>query len=593
MVLRRKLPPDTAAVQVDDPKVHRNHRRMTRIAAALTGAGVVAWAWRSSSSSSTTREQRPPVAPQKIKRVRVHGEEGALELSDHVAGVTSVPYVCVTLDWWPDGKCDWGVCSWARSTVTTLNLRAGASDRRSLERALTALSPAALRVGGTLQDFVTYSEECRTSFFKTDDRAGFQGGCLTRATYDDIDDMAMKAWTPLIFGLAGLHGRHRRSSKGGCPKCEKTPCDPCWTGVWSPQRGGARDLLKHAAMRAVENRSALAAVSLGNELCGIGGIAAHLPPEAIARDYKVLRGELETLFPSAPAIRTLAFPPVQTRPLVVGPDCQLPLENIEGWTSRFLVDGAAAEVLDAFTYHLYWLGSGEKHGRIRRQLVDRQVRASHAPDDKDDDISKPWPPQRSFHARLAAFEHGVAKDGKFLPIWASETGGAYGSGAANVTNVFASAFWYLDELGEMAKRSIAVHCRQALVGGHYALLRRSRGGFDANPDFHATRLWSALMGPRALPASFTKRLRDARTYAHCRLAPRSRPSFGDVVIVVINSASRRALRLTVPPSLRGLHRDEFHVTAPLNAQGIPHVDGRTVLLNGKLYVRSLLCHFSS
>ena len=66
--------------------------------------------------------------------------------------------------------------------------------------------------------------------------------------------------------------------------------------------------------------------------------------------------------------------------------------------------------------------------------------------------------------------------------------------------LFASAFWYLDELGESAKKSIQVHCRQALVGGHYGLTKRLGDRLVPRPDFFATKLWASLMGPRVLSA---------------------------------------------------------------------------------------------
>jgi len=499
-----------------------------------------------------------------------------------VAGVTSVPFACVTLDWWPAEKCDWGTCPWARASVSSLELGREFPERSQLSRALKALSPVALRVGGSLQDLVTYGHSC-VPFARHADRVGFAGGRLSARRYDEIDDLAREALTPLIFGLSGLHGRER-TLPGPCTKCEQAPFDPCWTGVWRAREGGSRELLQRMRERSRRNVSALAAVSLGNELCGIGGIAAHLAPEAIARDYEAVDDELSRLFGESKS-KSLAFPPVSGRPLLVGPDCQLPLEKIEAWNTRFLARAGA--VLDAFSYHLYWLGSGEHPLQVRKTLVDRQLRFSREQDDDDAtslQTRKPWPPDRAFHARLTRLERSVAKASPHTPIWVTESGGAYGSGAPNVTDAFVSAFWYLDELALMARRSVAVHCRQALLGGHYSLLRRlPSGAFAPNPDFHATRLWSALMGARALEASLVgPPLKDARAFAHCRLAARTDPGFGDVVFLVLNSASRRGLRLDTPPALAHVVvREEFHVSGA-DSDGRPTVDGRRVLLNGKL-----------
>ena len=40
---------------------------------------------------------------------------------------------------------------------------------------------------------------------------------------------------------------------------------------------------------------------------------------------------------------------------------------------------------------------------------------------------------------------------KGTQVWIGESGGAYNSGRAGVTDAFASSFWYLDELGTTAQ----------------------------------------------------------------------------------------------------------------------------------------------
>lgn len=215
---------------------------------------------------------------------------------------------------------------------------------------------------------------------------------------------------------------------------------------------------------------------------------------------------------------------------------------------------------------------------------------------------KHWPLDRAFKQRVAAYDRVASTSAPNAQVWISESGGAYGSGAVNVTDRFVSAFWYLDELAELAMRSVAVHCRQTLVGGHYALLRRERGGrLTPNPDYFATRLWTSLMGVRALRTTLhmkataqghsrqghdrngNKLVWDARAYAHCRLAVRGGDGFGDLVLLVINSATHRVLRVDPPSRLLLAPREEFHVTAPANRNGIPSLDGPVAMLNGKPY----------
>lgn len=215
---------------------------------------------------------------------------------------------------------------------------------------------------------------------------------------------------------------------------------------------------------------------------------------------------------------------------------------------------------------------------------------------------KQWPLDRAFKQRVAAYDRVASKSAPNAQVWISESGGAYGSGAANVTDRFVSAFWYLDELAELAMRSVAVHCRQTLVGGHYALLRREKSGrLTPNPDYFATRLWASLMGVRAMRTTLhikatahsrsgqgqdrdgNKIVWDARAYAHCRLAVRGGEGFGDLVVLVINSATHRVLRVDPPSRLLLSRREEFHVTAPANENGSPNLDSPIAMLNGRPY----------
>ena len=91
------------------------------------------------------------------------------------------------------------------------------------------------------------------------------------------------------------------------------------------------------------------------------------------------------------------------------------------------------------------------------------------------------------------------------PAWLTEVGSSSNSGAP-IADSFADALWYADALGAAAQAGLAVVCRQALVGGRYALLRGNTEGVDpaitkplrALPGFWVALLWRRLMGARVL-----------------------------------------------------------------------------------------------
>ena len=130
--------------------------------------------------------------------------------------------------------------------------------------------------------------DCPSSFRPAGDRAAFEGACVTLDLYDDLETLAFDTNTPLIFGLSGLHGRTRE--EGRCPKCDSK------TATSAGLEGGL--LLVEARGRCCNEPRFMrrlvevlyGAVSLGNELCGQGGIAAHLSPSELAADFRRLRG---------------------------------------------------------------------------------------------------------------------------------------------------------------------------------------------------------------------------------------------------------------------------------------------------------------
>eukprot|EP00618_Florenciella_parvula_P019921 CAMPEP_0119493604 /NCGR_PEP_ID=MMETSP1344-20130328/17812_1 /TAXON_ID=236787 /ORGANISM="Florenciella parvula, Strain CCMP2471" /LENGTH=206 /DNA_ID=CAMNT_0007529043 /DNA_START=85 /DNA_END=702 /DNA_ORIENTATION=+ len=111
--------------------------------------------------------------------------------------------------------------------------------------------------------------------------------------------------------------------------------------------------------------------------------------------------------------------------------------------------------LDVITWHIYTLGSGNSTN-VPAEIMNATYLNSFAP-------------KCSKHHTTV--EHYAGPDAPQL--WIGEGGGAYGSGQDGSTNTFMSTFWYGDSLGTMAVQGHDAMCRQALVGGNYALLNLS------------------------------------------------------------------------------------------------------------------------
>ena len=466
----------------------------------------------------------PPAAP---TTVTING--------DVLLGQTSpVSFTCVDLDWWPETKCDYGRCTWGRSSLLTIDLE----DRR-LRAALRTLSPSFLRLGGSLSDFVRYEVSdtdaaepvgCNASFGGPTlaTRLGFPvgGGCLKASRWDDLHQLCRDTGCSIVFTLNALAGRYLQDPCAEGTDClhhaANHTCCTSWGGAWDPTN--AAQLLRHAR----RSGNVPWGLALGNELVGAregkwgvdaGGIQAHLSARQYAADFCRLSSLVSEVWPEAQAFDG------PRRPRLVAPDGHF----MSQWYAEFLQRAREAGCTpDVVSYHQYLLGAG----------VDPQVGRKA--------LEPSWLDRQKAHAATVA---SVVRESTVEPrpeLWMSEAGGAYNSGAAGVTDAFHSSFWFLDGLGVLAQRGHHTFCRQTLAGGSYGLLNTS--SLAPNPDLYALLLWRQLMGERVLGARAAAssasgsgaELAHLRAYAHCTRSHGGRGHAaggvepGDVTLLLIN-----------------------------------------------------------
>ncbi|WP_143038515.1 hypothetical protein [Thermoleophilum album] len=99
------------------------------------------------------------------------------------------------------------------------------------------------------------------------------------------------------------------------------------------------------------------------------------------------------------------------------------------------------------------------------------------------------------------------------PIWLGETGSAACGGQVGYSDRHAATFFFLNQLGQLARRGVRVLVRQALEGGTYGLLEQ--GTLRPNPDYWAALLWRRLMGTEQLAPAAAGGAPDLRLFASC------------------------------------------------------------------------------
>ncbi|GBG68394.1 hypothetical protein CBR_g2938 [Chara braunii] len=479
----------------------------------------------------------------------------ALELQVEVGrpqSVTGDHFLCATLDWWPPDKCSYGRCSWGNASILNLDL----SSKRLL-KVVSALSPLVLRIGGTLEDRIVYDmrggeekggrkegggrddedgRNCPQLKRDPSHRSGYTKGCLTKRRWDDINAFSKRAGCKLVFGLNALSGRdgcsrdcaqQERQRWGRRPGVRKAE------GSWDPSN--ARSLLEYTSRQGYE----IWAWELGNELSGRQAIVSKVSAKQYAEDVRRLRELINELWSSpksddhsrsdgepegGPGVRnsTDDGSPTDPRggPIYTSSEEEAKrngtpivhqlsaLRQQEGreligsqsWYNRgrrggeggggsggeeflkdakFLVDFASLtspDIIDGVSYHSYDLGAGNDP-----KLAEKVMSAAKA---------------SAMAASAQAVGFQVKANAPWAQLWQGETGGAYNSGQAGVTDTFMSAFWYLNYTAATAANGHNAFCRQTLVGGNYGLLEV--GTFDPNPDYYAALLWRRLMGTQAL-----------------------------------------------------------------------------------------------
>ena len=154
-----------------------------------------------------------------------------------------------------------------------------------------------------------------------------------------------------------------------------------------------------------------------------------------------------------------------------------------------------------------------------------------------------------------------------MPIWLGESGHAQFGGQPGASDRFEGTFWWLDQLGALARRDVKVSVRQTLSGSNYGMIDDVT--LDPRPDYWASVLWRRLMGQRVLDVGRTAVDDQVRVYAHC-----SRERVGAVTVLAINLDSENSVRI----DMDGISNTEKELYL-LTSNGL---DSSDLILNGTL-----------
>jgi heparanase 1 len=216
--------------------------------------------------------------------------------------------------------------------------------------------------------------------------------------------------------------------------------------------------------------------------------------------------------------------------------------------SKELLEAMKPNTVDVFSYHFY----GAISERCGAAMGSKGTTSPEAA------LSEDWLSRTStVEAFYANLRDGYAP-GK--PMWLTETGQA-ACGGDRWASTYLDTFRYLDQLGQLARRSVKVVMHNTLAASDYGLIDEKT--LTPRPNYWAALLWHNTMGTTVLDAGIAPST-SIHLYAQCM---KDQP--GGVTLLALNLSRTDNQRMRIPEKAM-----RYTMTAP-------DLMSRTVQLNGK------------
>ena len=333
--------------------------------------------------------------------------------------------------WW-EGAMD------VRRGLGTLKVPPLELDLKKLDKLVGLLGPAYLRIGGSEADKIHYFSA------PADERDPL---ILTREQWDNLHGFVKRNNLKLMF--------------------------TCKYGLFQRRLHGKWDGNELVALLAYSRHKGydIDVLELGNELnayWAFHGLLSQPRAVNLARDYDRFCALAWSFYPRAKVCGPgSAFWPRLGETL-------RPVSNI---TPKFLA--ALDTHLDIIDWHYYPFQSERSPVRTRAASLQRLLDPRSF-----DDYGK-------FCRQLMRLRDRYQPQAQ---LWTGETGSAQCGGQPEMSDRWASSFWWADQLGMGARCGQKVMVRQSLVGGDYGMVARLT--LKPRPDYWVSWLWGQLMGTR-------------------------------------------------------------------------------------------------
>ncbi len=356
-----------------------------------------------------------------------------------------------------------------------------------LRKLAAALGPTYVRVSGTWANTVYFQDSDAAA---SPPPTGF-GGVLTRAEWKSVVAFSNAVGARIVTSFATSAGTRDAA------------------GTWTPAE--AAKFLNYTQSIG----GPIVAAEFMNEptYVSAAGVPGGYDAAAYGRDFAVFQRFFRKAAPKA----------ILLGPGAVGEGIDfVPVKLLP---SKELLTAMGPDAVDAFSYHFYGAVS-ERCGAAMGKKITTSAEAALSPD---------WLDRTG---RVEAFYAGLRDTyapGK--PMWLTETGQT-ACGGDRWASTYLDSFRYLDQMGQLARRSVKVVMHNTLAASDYGLIDEKT--LTPRPDYWAALLWQNTMGstvldPGASPSS------SVRLYAQCTKA-----GSGGVTMLALNLDRAEAQSLSVP-----------------------------------------------
>ncbi len=367
-------------------------------------------------------------------------------------------------------------------------------DLKKLDKLVSLLGPAYLRIGGSEADKIHYFNAPASA----DDPL-----VLTKEQWNNLHAFIQRNDLKLMFTCK--YGLFKRREHGR------------WRGA------EVITLLEYSLQKGFQ----IDVFELGNELnayWAFHGLMSQPRAINLARDYDRFAVLIWSYYPNA----RICGPGSAFWPKLG--ETVRPISNL---TPRFL--STIKTRLDIVDWHYYPFQSDRSPLRTRAA----QLRHLINPKSFDD--------YRVFSEKLARLRDRHQPQAE---LWTGETGSAQCGGQPDLSDRWASSFWWADQLGQGARSGQKVMVRQSLVGGDYGMIARLT--LKPRPDYWVSWLWGQLMGQEVYAIHSNQP--SLRCYLH-----NDKHSAGKILLLI--NLNNQHIQLNLDPALQHRLTEGYEMTA--------------------------------